>query len=55
MANLEEQLRRERALGKGWQTQLKKIETYLMIVGMNTGEKKSTKKLLEEKSQTIDN
>ena len=35
VAKLEEQLRRERDLGKGWQTQVKKLESDSVVLGKN--------------------
>ena len=50
---LEEQLKKEKAMGKYWQTQIKKRESHLMEMGVKPDSQKSIKKLLEEKDKTI--
>ena len=50
---LEEQLKKEKAIEKSWQTQIKKLEVDLMEMGVKPDNKKPAKKLLEEKDKTI--
>ena len=40
-------------MGKSWKTKLKKMEVYLMEIGVNENSQKSIRKLLEEKDKTI--
>lgn len=40
-------------MSKGWKNQIKKLEVDLVAIGGKSGEKKSAKKLLEEKDRTI--
>ena len=51
---LEEQIKREKAASKGWKTQVKKLEADLMNLGSLPAEKKSNKKLIEEKDKLIE-
>ena len=53
VSNLEDQLKKKKAMRKGWQVQIKKLETYLMVVGKNSDSMNPSKKLLEEKDKTI--
>ena len=46
---LEEQIKREKTASKGWKTQVKKLEIDLVNLGSKPNEKKSNKKLREEK------
>ena len=48
---LEERIMREKVASKGWRTQVKKMETYLVNLGSKTNEKKSNKNLIEEKDK----
>ena len=49
---LEQQSRKEKAMGKSWQTQIKKLEAYLMEMEVKPDSNKHVKKLLEEKDKT---
>ena len=51
---LEEQIKREKVASKGWKTQVKKLETYLVNLGSKPNEKKSNKKLIDEKDKLIE-
>ena len=51
---LEEQIKREKVASKGWKTQVKKLETDLVNLGSKPNEKKSNKKLIEEKDKLIE-
>ena len=51
---LEEQIKREKVACKGWKTQVKKVETDLVNLGSKPNEKKSNKKLIEEKDKLIE-
>ena len=51
---LEEQVKRERAASKGWKTQAKKLEVDLVNLSSVPTEKKSNKKLIEEKDKLIE-
>ena len=51
---LEEQIKREKVASKGWKTQVKKLEADLMNLGSVLAEKKSNKKLIEEKYKFIE-
>jgi chromosome segregation ATPase len=51
---LEEQVKREKAASKGWKTQMKKMEADLGNLGSVPAEKKSNKKLIEEKDKLIE-
>lgn len=53
VSKLEEELKKKKTMSKGWQVQIKKLETYLMVVGKKSNNKKSAKKLLEEKDKPI--
>ena len=44
----------EKAASKGWKTQVKKLETDLVNLGSKSNEKKSNKKLIEEKDKHIE-
>ena len=50
---LEEQVKRERATSKGWKTQAKKLENDLVNSSSTPTEKKSNKKLIDEKDKLI--
>ena len=54
MIKLEEQIKREKVASKGWKTQVKKLETDLVNLGSKPNEKKSNKKLIEEKDKLIE-
>ena len=51
---LEEQIKREKVASKGWKTQVKKLEANLVNLGLVPIEKKSNKKLIEEKDKLIE-
>ena len=51
---LEEQVKREKVATKGWKTQVKKMEVDLVNQGLVRAEKKSNKKLIEEKDKLIE-
>ena len=51
---LEEQVKREKVSSKGWKTQVKKLEADLLNLGLVSAEKKSNKKLIEEKDKLIE-
>ena len=53
MTKLEEELKKEKAMGKSWKTQNKKLEEHLMEVGLKPDSKKIVKNLLEEKDKVI--
>jgi molecular chaperone DnaK (HSP70) len=50
---LEEQLKKEKAMSKAWQTQVMKLEANLLAKGIQPRTKQPIKKLLEEKDKTI--
>ena len=54
VSKLEEQVKRERAASKGWKTQEKKLETDLVNSSSTPTEKKSNKKLIDEKDKLIE-
>ena len=47
-------MKRERAASKGWKTHAKKLEVDLVNLGSVPAEKKSIKKLIEEKDKLIE-
>ena len=51
---LEEQIKREKVASKGWKIQAKKLEVDLVNLGSVPAEKKSNKKLIEEKDKLIE-
>ena len=51
VARLEEQLKKKKAMNKGWKIQIKKLETELMTVGEKLGDLQPAKKLLDEKER----
>ena len=51
---LEEQIKREKSASKGWKTQVKKLEIDLISISSKPTEKKSNKKLIEEKDKLIE-
>ena len=51
---LEEQVKREKVASKGWKTWAKKLEVDLVNLGSVLVEKKSNKKLIEEKDKLIE-
>ena len=53
VTKLEEQLKKEKAMGKAWKTKIKKLEADLMETGVNSDSQKSVKKLLEEKDKMM--
>ena len=53
VTKLEQQLKKERAMGKSQKTQYKKLELDLMKVGLKPDSKKIVKNLLEEKDKVI--
>ena len=52
---LKEQIERDKTASKGWKTQVKKLEAYLVNLSSIPNEKKSNKKLTEEKVKLIEN
>ena len=54
MIKLEEQIKREKASSKGCKTWVKKLEKNLVNLGSKPNEKKSNKKLIEEKDKLIE-
>ena len=53
VSNLEEQVKREKVASKGWKTQAKKLESDLISSSSTPADKKSSKKLLDEKDKLI--
>lgn len=51
---LEDQIKREKVASKGWKVQVKKLETDLVNLGSKPNEKKSNKKLIDEKDKLIE-
>ena len=51
---LEEQIKREKVASKGWKTKVKKLEADLVNLNSTPNEKKSNKKLIEEKDKLIE-
>ena len=51
---LQEQIKREKVASKGWKTRVQKLEVYLVNLGSMIAEKKSNKKLVEEKDKFIE-
>ena len=51
---LEEKMKRERAASKQWKTQAKKLEVDLVNLSSIPAEKKSNKKLIEDKDKLIE-
>lgn len=47
-------MKREKASSKGWKTHTKKLEVDLVNLGSILAEKKSNKKLIEEKDKLVD-
>ena len=54
VVKLEEQIKREKVASKGWKVQVKKLETDLVNLGSKPNEKKSNKKLIDEKDKLIE-
>ena len=54
VVKLDEQIKREKVASKGWKTQVKKLEADLVNLGSVPAEKKSNKKLIEEKDKLIE-
>ena len=54
MVKLEEQMKRERAAPKGWKVQVKKLEADLVAQESKAGDKKATKKMVEDKGKQIE-
>lgn len=50
---LEKELKKEKAMSKAWQTQVKAYENELIVVGVQPKEKQLVKKLLNEKEKVI--
>ena len=55
VTKLEEHIKRENAASKGWEVQVKKLESDLVAQGSKANENKATKKLLDEKDKQIEN
>ena len=53
LSKLEEQMKREKVASKGWKTKAKKLEVDLVNLSSIPIEKKSNKKLIEEKDKLI--
>ena len=53
VSKLKDQIKREKTMSKGWKNKIKKLEVDLVAFGGKSSEKKSAKKLLEEKDKTI--
>ena len=51
---MEEHVKREKAAYKGWKTHAKKLESDLISSGSTPADKKSNKKLLDEKDTLIE-
>ena len=49
VVKLEEKLKKEKEMDKLWKTHIKKLETYLMVVGVKPRNMQPIKKLLDEK------
>jgi len=54
VVKLEEKIKREKAASKGWKVHVKKLETDLVNLGSKPNEKKSNKKLIDEKYKLIE-
>ena len=54
VSKMEEQIKREKVASKGWKTQAKKLEGDLINLGSTTTDKKTNKKLLDEKDKLIE-
>ena len=52
---LEEKIKRARVASKGWKVKVKKLEADLVAQGSKENDKKSTKKLMDEKDKQIEN
>lgn len=52
---MEEQIKREKVASKGWETQVKKLEVDMVDLSSVPNEKKSNKKLIQEKDKLIEN
>ena len=50
---LEKKLKKEKAMRRAWQTQVKSYENKLIVAGIQPKEKQSIKKLLDEKEKVI--
>ena len=50
---LEKQLKKEKAMSRAWQTQVKAYENEMITAGVQPIEKQSVKKLLDEKEKVI--
>ena len=53
VVKLKEQLKKEKAMSRGWKTHVKKLEAYLMVVGAKPGNMQPIKNLLNEKEKII--
>ena len=54
MVKLEEQMKRERVVAKGWKVQVKKLVDELAAQESKAGDKKATKKMREDKDKQIE-
>ena len=54
VSKLEEKIKWEKAASKGWKTQVKKLEVDLVNLSSIPNEKKSNKKLIEEKDKLME-
>ena len=55
VVKLEEQIKREKVVSKGWKVQVKKLETDLVNLGSKPNEKRSNKNIIDEKDKLIEN
>ena len=53
VVKLEQKIKREMVASKGWKTHIKNMETNLVNLGSKPNEKKSNKKLIDEKDKLI--
>ena len=54
VVKLEEKIKREKVAAEGWKVQVKKLEDDLIAQGSKAGDKKVTKKLMDEKDKHIE-
>jgi hypothetical protein len=54
VAKLEEQVKREKVVSKGWKVQVKKLENGLIAQGSKDKESRTTKRLLDDKDKQIE-
>ena len=54
MVKIQEQIKRDKVVAKGWKVQVNKVEVDLVAQGSKASDKKDTKKLMDEKDKQIE-